>query len=852
MLKVSPYCVAACFHALLFSALLLPTDLFCQAKADSAYRVVTPGPQYNKTNFYRWLWGDHYREVWTTPVKVGYFNLDTIGGGLTPVRRGGGNQTRTLHLKGANGQDYVLRSIDKFYGQALPAEYKGTFIERIIADQASTAHPYAAFTIPPMISEAGIYHSKPVLGIVPDHPKLDSFRKEFGNMLALLEERADDDETRAAHFGYSANVVGTDKMLENLTKDHKYQVDQLAYVKARIFDMFVGDWGRHEDQWRWASFKEGDKILYKPIPRDRDQAYTLFDGFLLKRALSAAKLKHLQSFDHDIKNVAKYNFPARYLDRRLAVQPVKEDWLRLARELQHALTDSVIRYAVNQMPDEAFQKSGEEIIAKLISRRNALEEFADLYYQFLSKEVEVVGSDKTELFIIERLSDGQTKVVVKGMKENQAETVFERIFLAEETQEVRLYGLDGNDQFQLKGEGRRIKVRIIGGEGTDVTSGSYGAKPHHIYAYDNQVPGVQSEYRLPVRVTSDTLKNRYDYKRFNYDKKGLKFKPGTTVGIGYSATKQKWGMRPYGYEHSLMFEWTFTRGGFALVYRGQYNEVLGKWGLAPILRYDFPYVDHFFGIGNNTARLTDTTKNSFYRMHTKEWLAGLGINRRIDSHFIQLQPYYQSVELDVRPGKFLDLFVAGVPLSDRGKKTFGGVELMYRYQERNDPLMPTKGFGFTAAGNYIVNFTDTNRDITRYSGAVWGYIPLFRNTSLAIRVGGATLNGDPVFYQMNSLGGNINLRGYARRRFFGTSSGYNNNEIRWLANTSNRLFTGKIGLLAFFDQGRIWQKNETSDQWHYGYGGGLVIVPFRRAVLNGTVGFGDEKPVIHARIGFLF
>ncbi len=825
---------------------------------DSTFRTVIAGKQYAKSNFYQWKWGRHYRKEWTTPVRVHILNMDSAGGGLTPVRRGGGNQSRTLHLEGANGKDYVFRSIDKYYGQALPDLYKGTFVERILGDQASTAHPYAAFTIPTMINAAGIYHTKPVLVIIPDHPRLDSFRAEFGNMLVLFEERANNNQSTEAHFGNSLDVMSTEQMMERITKDHDHRVDQLAYVKARIFDMFIGDWGRHEDQWRWASFKVGDKTIYKPIPRDRDQTYTKFDGAFLKRALGAAKLKHLKTFDHSIKDITTFNFPARHLDRRLANEPTREQWLAMAAEIQAAMTDEVIRNSIRQMPGEVFQASGEEIISKLISRRNDLKAYAENYYHFLAQEVEIVGSEKPDHFRIEHLSSGETRVTTSGSSENRpsSRALYSRTFSPLETKEIRLYGLSDTDAFQVTGNKGSIRLRLIGGAGNDLIGNTSADTKIHVY--DTEAPGEDikgggnNSDGLKLHVTSkDTLKTEYKYDRFVYNKKGIRFKPGTTVGIGYYVQKQKFGKQPYGYEQSLMFEWTFTRGGYALVYRGQFNEVFGRWGLAPVLRYDFPYVDHFFGIGNNTTRQIDK-KNSFYRVRTKELLAGLGINRRVDSHFIQLQPFYQSVEVDLQEGKFLSLSGGGVPQSAFGKKSFGGVDLMYRYQQRNDPLTPTKGIGFTASTNYTKNFTDTNMQIMRYSAALWGYIPLFRNTTFAVRIGGATVDGDPLFYQLNTLGGNINFRGYPRRRFFGTTSGYNNNEIRWLPNTRNRLFNGQIGLLAFFDQARIWQKGERSEKWHYGYGGGLVIVPFKRAVLNGTIGFGDEKSVIHARIGFLF
>ncbi|HET9280195.1 MAG TPA: hypothetical protein VFN95_18495, partial [Flavitalea sp.] len=124
----------------------------------AAKKTVIAGKQYAKSSFHQWLWGKHYRKEWTTPVTVSTLNLDTVDGGLTAYEAGGGRQTKTLRLKNAQEKEYVLRSIDKTFGKAMPEIYQGTIVEDVINDQVSTALPYAAITIPAMASAAKIYH----------------------------------------------------------------------------------------------------------------------------------------------------------------------------------------------------------------------------------------------------------------------------------------------------------------------------------------------------------------------------------------------------------------------------------------------------------------------------------------------------------------------------------------------------------------------------------------------------------------------------------------------------------------------------------------------------------------------
>ena len=303
---------------LLLFFLHIPITEFAQApdSLNPAWVTVIAGKQYSRNSFHQWLWGKHYRKDWTTPVKVRTINLDTVNGGLVAYEAGGGRQTKTLRLRNAAGKEYVLRSIDKSFGKALPEIAHGTFVERIMNDQASFAQPYAATTISPMAEAVGIYHTNPVIVFVPTQKALGEFNELFGNNLYLLEQRPDENWEEAANFGNSKKIVATEKMIQKILADNDNSVDDQLFIRSRLFDMFIGDWSRHEDQWRWAEIKNGKKTIYYPIPRDRDQAYTRMDGVLLGVALSAVA-GHIEGFGKNIKDVPLYNFASRNLDRKI-------------------------------------------------------------------------------------------------------------------------------------------------------------------------------------------------------------------------------------------------------------------------------------------------------------------------------------------------------------------------------------------------------------------------------------------------------------------------------------------------------------------------------------------------------
>src|SRR4030095_5484655 len=145
-----PYVLGPVLKHSLIPAMLV-TCLFCKGQqnfpSDStrkAFQTVIAGKEYQRSNFHQTLWGKHYRKEWTTPVTVNQLYLNSEAGGLHPYETGGGRQTKTLKLRDPNGREYVLRSIDKDFGKALPEIYQGTFIDKIMKDQGSVGNPYAS------------------------------------------------------------------------------------------------------------------------------------------------------------------------------------------------------------------------------------------------------------------------------------------------------------------------------------------------------------------------------------------------------------------------------------------------------------------------------------------------------------------------------------------------------------------------------------------------------------------------------------------------------------------------------------------------------------------------------------
>ena len=178
--------------ALAFSlALVLPAPLAAQRRDPV---TVVPGERYRAGSTKEFLLGEDYRNLWATPIRVEVLDLRGFAGGLTPVRRGGGNQTLSLRMMGADGREYAFRSLDKEHTRALPPDLKETLVDRALQDQVSSLHPGAPLAADALLTAAGVLHVSPRLVRMPDDPALGEFRQDFAGMLGYIEERADERE----------------------------------------------------------------------------------------------------------------------------------------------------------------------------------------------------------------------------------------------------------------------------------------------------------------------------------------------------------------------------------------------------------------------------------------------------------------------------------------------------------------------------------------------------------------------------------------------------------------------------------------------------------------------------------
>lgn len=839
---------------------LLITVTYCSAQRTDS--VTTPASTKFKISGSRSFWmGANYRREWTTPVTAPVVNLATEHGGLTPVKRGGGKQTRSLRVKDPSGREYTFRSIQKFItSKTLPIDLQSEAAEDLVADGVSASYPYAALSVPILADAAGLPYNKVKLVYIPDDPLLGEHRHDFANLLAYLEDRLPDSVSK----GWD-----TDEVVEKLKDDNDNEVDQLALLRLRILDMFVMDLDRHEDQWIWGAYEKDKGKVYYPIAKDRDQAFYTNQGLLPGIVSWPWLVPQLEGIKSEARNIKRFNFAARNLDRFFLNELTEDQWKQAAEQFVTKMTDNVIERALNQQPREIRNISGPKLVQILKDRRQYLVPEVIEYYRFISEIVSVVGSDKKELFDITRNSDGSVLLqVYKINKEGeQSSKMYERTFDAGITEEIRLYGFGGNDKFTVKGNNDKIKIRMIGGDGEDnfehtASSGDGGI------VYDREDGNNTITGKFNQKLENDTLVNSYQRIYYKYNQVipfitvGYNRDDGVYLGASLKFIHHGFRKDPYKNMHQISVSHALATSAFNFRYYSEFISVLSK---NSDLLFDADIkspnnTTNFFGYGANS--IYDKTKPGEFRYYRARYNLGdisLLLRNNFSKRLIMtFGPTFEFYSLDSTDNLNRNIIMTGTnglnPATLYQKQTYFGGKFLFSADTRDNAILPTRGVNWLTGVRHLSGTNKQSYAFTQVNSELTFYLTLIKNRIvLANRLGGGHNFGDFEFYQAQYLGGEDNLRGYRKYRFAGRSKVFNNAELRIrLSNFQTYLFPGSLGLLTFYDAGRIWSDVNDSDKWLSGYGVGFWISPLRRLVLTVTYTASKEDKLPLVGLGWKF
>jgi hypothetical protein len=741
--------------------------------------------------------------------------------------------TQTLHVRGRDGYRYVLRSVRKVTRQALAEEFWGTPVEAIMQDQLCSFHPSGAPVVARLLEAVDVLHPEPQLMVIPDDPRLGEFREEFAGMLVLFEERPDDLPDGEAGFGGSTRIVQTDDLFDELEDHASDRVDAEELLRSRLVDLLVGDRDRSINNYLWARYDApGGGHDWRPIPRDRDQAFVRFDGAV--KAVGRLYEPRLVSFDEDYSSITGLSRNAWDIDRTLLVSLEREAWDSVVAEVEHRLTDAVIEEAVDRMPKAHRERVGAELAAALRHRRDQLPQAAEGLYEIVFREADVRASDQDEIATFTPAGEGGVRLTLRPEdSRGDAPPSYSRTFSPTETEEIRLYLHGGDDLARLEAVDSPIRIRIVGGGGADeIDSEAVGGE---VWFYDD---GDGSEVRgQGVRWIRRDVPRRYawwtegegdvDFGSRTWPELRIGYDPdrGLIAGAGFKRERYDFLETPYGSRLHLSGGWAFGRSQPTVEARHIRNGAPGGVTLDLAARYSGFEIVRFYGFGNASEA---PEPPEYYEVHQKQ-LAMTALGRLGDEAgpTLSLGPVYRRTASDTTNPTTL---VTQLRVYGTGTFQQAGLQASFELDRRDPVGAPSGGYRLALGGSVYPRMLDVEDTFGEIHWEAATFLSPGRgNPTLALRVGGKHLWGTFPYSDAAFVGGSDNVRGLREQRFAGASSVFGSLEVRVFLTRVALLFPTDIGVFGLSDAGRIFMEGHVSGDWHHSVGGGIWIAPVSRA-----------------------
>ncbi|RFZ84246.1 hypothetical protein DYU05_01040 [Mucilaginibacter terrenus] len=848
------------YKPILFAAfffLLADTAFSQMIKGDSV--TIAVNPQFDKAGkFKRWLMGTNYRKVWAQPITIPIFHLNKEKGGLRITGTGGGNQTSSLQMVDSSGNEWVLRSVKKSISRDQPKIFKNTLVEDLMVDAGSIGHPYSALCVPPMAEALGIPHSNPKIVYLGDDPQLGKYRKEYANHVYLFEQHGPNNGSKD---------IKTEKLQDLIEKNNDNKADARLILRARIFDMMVGDWDRHGGQWRWSK-PDTTKDIYEPFPTDRDKVFYTTGGAIFN-VMSLAN-PALQRYSPRIRRIDLWNYNTVGFDLYFLNELDQKDWEKEIAFVQKTLSDDLIKRSVKLMPPNVYAVSGPRIIKTFMRRRDRIKKYVMKYYYFLAQRVDVPGSDKSEKFTIDHKKNGNVELTINKVKKDSSigKVIYQRTFDQKYTRELQVYGLDGKNIFDVTGNTpTKIKTRLVGGTDTD----SYYVDStlnnrHKLLIYDrsdqhNNLPSPSSAHLI---LKDDTMVNRYKRPENKYNTlspivaMGYSTEDGFQIVGGLNYIGYGFHKEPYANKQQLKVNYTLQRSSFIITYHGEFRQVFGSNDLlVNVLERGPRNTNNFFGLGNE-VKFDNSGDREFryYRNRYDYGFADVRIGHRYTNWYLSAGPALQfyTASNGANEDHFFKEYNQTHPEDNvLALKFYTGAIGNATLDTRKNKQFPYNGVVWSTTLTGLTGINVSNHTNAALVSTFSFYLPLADSSIvLANRTGAGTIVGKGEFYQMMNIGG-LNMQGYHTSRFIGNTMVYNNTELRAkLFNFNTYVFPSTFGIVAFNDAGRVWLKGESSNTIHDTYGGGIFLTPYNAFLFEGVIGKSPDGSLGYISIGFRF
>ena len=837
--------------------------------------VAAPGRTYPAGPIRRALLGNLNRDLWDIEFSVPVLDLDSVGGGLTPVDLAGGAQTTGLRLQGEDGLVYQFRPVVKQGSASMPDVLRSGAAENQAEDQMAALFPLGASMVAELLDAADVLVARPRLVIMPDDARLGAFRETFAGSMGWIEQRPDERAGNTPGFAGSRRIESSDGMVKELRNDPASRVNARAFLRARLVDMYVNDWDRHADNWRWAAFPEDGRVRWDPVPRDRDWAFARVDG-LLPRVAGAIYPRYV-SFGDRYPDVARLMWSGSVIDRRLLGGVERDVFMEEAARLQAAFSDSVIDRAIRTLPPEYLAVAEDGLRRALQARREELPRLTDEYYRLLAGTVDVYGSGAPDSVHLSIDPYSVTMSLWRGA-ERMAGPV--RTYHRGETGELRLHLIGGDDVVTVAGIARLpMTVRIIG-EPASVRLAQAAREPL-LLEDEGAIAGVDglSFHETMVKAASrdtTTTAGKAAVAQLEEELPGAPVMAWETrdwgaqwlvspaidyasefgLHLGAKVTRLGFGFRQVPHQSRLDVKLLASAHPIRLVGAAEFEQQLDLDGLATRFEFQGYTQRHsrFYGRGNTTRDVEDESYYTTFRPHVafdgsllyrspgETWSAWAG--PRI-LHWGDPDPAGDRVIFDDSTGVYgTESFSAlglqaGIDIDARDDVDYPHDGTLARIEARGFPALADIRAPYAGVIGTLRTFWD---------------LPGPLDPVLHVQVMGERVWGDAPYPELASVGGRGTLPGYRTGRFVGNSAASAAALLRAALVRTGRAGGLTFGTFGIAATGRVWLDDVPEPRTlHEGFGGGLFM---RSEALDRTVSIawvrGDRDTRTYLGLGFPF
>jgi len=712
------------------------------------------------------------------------------------------------------------------------SEVKGTELEKSLREIEQFSYPFSSCITSKLASKLNLQTNNPVL---------------VSNNDQLHQLIVSDDQ-----------LIPTKEMLGLLHKNEEIQIDKRAYLRFRLLSFVIGSFNTEPEMYVWKKTTE-QKIV--PYLNSYQNQYMNFDGTYKLITKLVKSYKHIDVYSNRIKNIKKSSQNFIGFDVNILSALPYQQWEKEIEAIKYLLNDKVIKELVKGLPKGILSVKTEKLISILKERILNLEGIATEYYNLISPNKIVVATDENNLIDVTR-REGGVLVKIYNEKDGKNTPIESYNFSSIDTNEIWVYGLKGNDYFEVSGENEKsISLKLIGGSNSDKYEIQNGDKVEII---DNKYQTfIVEKDKAKLHLSEEKYITTYQGEKYKHRVNTIKPKFGANpddglfLGILDEYKVLGFDQNPFNTLHEVSANLYLGTLGFKLGYYGEKANVYKGFNAFGELGFQSSnYSTNFFGFGNETPNLDDNLKLDYNRIRMSTFDAKLGLLKKNKNFDISANLFFESVKIDRTEDRFVTsetLFFPSTDFFDR--KNYVGISGAYEYKDVSLSLLEDLIVLPKVELKISANVSEFSKTNVALHPSLYLSHPMYGNKiTLDATIAYKHIFGSEIpFFQAANLGGNTGLRGYRNQRFTGQTLFYTSTNLKWhIKELKSEVLPLKFGVLGGFDAGRVWQENEVSSQLHTDFGGGfwLQTADLIKAELQAFKGNEGLRFSVNITIGF--